>query len=301
VTRAVRLLALGAVVLLAGCGGGSDAVEPDLVLVSTRDGDYALFGLNLVDGEEQRLTEEKGDPATPDGLFFQIDPAWSPDGATIAFASKRSGTFDLYTMDADGSGTERLTSTREDDGQPDWSPDGEQIVFVRGTPTHLFLMDADGTGARRLTDDTAPETDPAWSPDGEWIAYSRRESGTIIRELWLVRPDGSDRHALTTLDAIAASPTWSPDSKRLAFSANVEGKGLDVYTVGADGKDTQPFTSGEDSFEPAWSPDGATIAFSEAGAIISIDVESGEERTLTDAENNDSSPTWKPGPDGEEG
>ena len=53
-------------------------------------------------------------------------------------------------------------------------------------------------------------------------------------------------------------------------------------------------TSGDDAFEPAWSPDGKTIAFSEAGAIVAIDVETGEERTLTDPENNDSSPTWKP-------
>ena len=53
-------------------------------------------------------------------------------------------------------------------------------------------------------------------------------------------------------------------------------------------------TSGEDSIEPAWSPDGKTIAFSEAGAIVTIDVATGEERTLTDPENNDSSPAWKP-------
>ena len=59
-------------------------------------------------------------------------------------------------------------------------------------------------------------------------------------------------------------------------------------------------TSGDDSFEPAWSPDGKTIAFSEAGAIVAIDVANGEQRTLTDAENNDSSPTWNPKQGGEQ-
>ncbi len=43
-------------------------------------------------GGEHRLTDAQGDPSTPSGLFFQIEPAWSPDGSTIAFASKRSGT-----------------------------------------------------------------------------------------------------------------------------------------------------------------------------------------------------------------
>ena len=64
--------------------------------------------------------------------------------------------------------------------------------------------------------------------------------------------------------------------------------------MGVDGKDVRLVTSGEDSFEPDWSPDGKTIAFSEAGAIVAIDLETGEERTLTDPEQNDSSPAWKP-------
>jgi TolB protein len=192
-----------------------------------------------------------------------------------------------------------LTSTKDDDGQPAWSPDGERIVFARGASGRLFVMSADGAGARRVTDDEADENEPAWSPDGRWIAYVRKTPGTSIRELWLVRPDGSQRHPLTKLAGAAHAPSWSPDGRRIAFSANVDGASFDIYTVGADGKDVQPVTSGEDSFEPAWSPDGKTIAFSEAGAIVAIDVESGLPRPLTDPQNNDSSPTWNPQQGGE--
>jgi TolB protein len=300
--RAVRpLLALGTALLLAACGGSSDEADPDLIFVSTRDGDYAIYGVSASGGGEHRLTDTHGNPSTPRGLFFQIEPAWSPDGNTIAFASKRSGNLDLYAMSADGSGTKRLTSTKEDDAQPTFSPDGDRIAFTRGTPSRLFVMNADGSGARRVTDEQAEEGEPAWSPDGRSIAYVRREPGSSIREVWLVGPDGSQRRRLTKLNGVSQAPGWSPDGRQISFSANTTSNRFDIYTIGLDGKDARLLTSRDDSFEPSWSPDGKTIAFSEGGAIVLIDVENGEEETLTDPDNNDSSPAWAPRTEGEDG
>jgi len=299
--RAARpLLALGTALLLAACGGSEEA-DPDLVFVSTRDGDYAVYAVSTGGGNEQRLTDAEVDPSTPQGLFFQTEPAWSPDGSTIAFASKRSGTFDLYAMNADGSGTRRLTSTKDDDGQPTWSPDGERIAFTRGASGRIFVMGADGSGARRLTGEEVEENEPAWSPDGRWVAYSRKVPGSSVRELWLVRPDGSQRRRLTKLGGVAQAPAWSPDGRRIVFSASVANTRFDIYAVGADGKDVRLVTSGDDSFEPSWSPDGTTIAFSAGGAISAIDVETGERQVLTDPDNNDSSPAWAPRTEGEDG
>jgi len=293
--RAARaLLALGTALLLAACGGGSDKADSDLVFVSTRDGDYAIYGMSASGGGEHRLTDAQGDPSKPSGLFFQIEPAWSPDGSTIAFASKRSGNFDLYAMSADGSGTRRLTSTKEDDTQPAWSPDGDRIAFARGAPSRIFVMNADGSNAHRVTDEQAEEGEPAWSPDGHSIAYVRREPGSSIREVWLVGPDGSQRRRLTKLNGVAQAPAWSPNGRQIAFSANTTSNRFDIYTIGLEGKDARLMTSSDDSFEPAWSPDGKTIAFSAGGAIVLLDVANGEETTLTDSDNNDSSPAWAP-------
>ena len=74
----VSALVLGSALLLAGCGG-SDNSDPDLLIVSTRDGDYAIFSMSASGGGQKRLTDNEVDPSTPQGLLFQIEPAWSPD------------------------------------------------------------------------------------------------------------------------------------------------------------------------------------------------------------------------------
>jgi Tol biopolymer transport system component len=299
-TRALvaSALVVGAGLLVAACGGEGEP-RPDLLLVSTRDGDYAIYAMNADGGRQARLTAGgQSNPSSPQELFFQIDPAWSPNGRLIAFSSKRSGSFDIFVMNADGTGTRRLTSTRDDEANPTWSPDGKRLGFDRGRD--IYAVNANGTDLLRITDDSAADTEAAWSPDGSWIAYVKGAAETVgkdLREVWLTRPDGTGSHSLTTLRASSYSPAWSPDSSRIAFASD-RGKGgiFDIYTVGVDGKDLRRLTrTGPDAFEPAWSPDGKTIAFSRGGAIVSIDPE-GNEEELTDPDNNDSSPVWNPRP-----
>jgi Tol biopolymer transport system component len=283
--------------LLAACAG-SDGGSADLLLVSTREGDYAIYTMSADGGGEKRLSGDAGDPSTPRGLFFQVEPAWSPDGRQIAFSSKREGSFDLYAMEADGTATRRLSATPADDHDPSWSPDGRRIVFSRGTPGDLYVMDADGSSVRRLVATPAHDAQPAWSPDGRWIVFTRRAPGTSIRELWLVRPDGTGSRQLTSLEAVTDAPAWSPDGTRIAFATNVDNVQFDVYSIAVTGSDRRRVTvTAEDTFEPAWSTDGATIAYSEAGAIYSKRVEddqSAEGERLTDPAGNDSSPEWRP-------
>lgn len=287
------LFAVCLAVLVAGCG---DATKPgdDLVVVSTRDGDYALFGISR-DGKGQgRISEERGDPSTPAGLLFQVDPAWSPDGQQIAFASSREGSLDIYVMDADGANTRRLTSTKRNDDHPTWSPDGERIAFHR-SDDHLYVMTSDGSSPRRVTTGLAPEAEPAWSPDGRLLAYQQRTPGTAIREIWLLNINSGAARQLTELDAQSYTPAWAPDGRTIAFASNHEGPRFGIFTIGVDGKDLHQVTpaSSSDAFEPSWSPDGSLIAFSRDGSIVTIDAHGGE-TVVTDAENNDSSPAWRP-------
>jgi Tol biopolymer transport system component len=287
----VRLLALLPVlVVLAGCGS-SKSPNLDLVFVSTRDGDYALFGVAAGGGDEHRLTEERGDPATPTGLFFQVEPAWSPDGTQIAFASRRDGPSHIFVMRANGKQVRQITFSAHDDDHPSWSSDG-RIAF--GREGALFVVPAAGGPPRRLGRGFGSADDPAWSPDGKLVAYDYRRPGFSIREIWVMGADGRHPREVTRLGAVSGHPSWLPDGRRLAFHSNVRGGHYEIYSIGVNGTGLRRETrSGIDTIEPAWSPNGKKIAFSRDGAIWTVD-RAGHTRRITSAE-NDSSPAWRPG------
>jgi TolB protein len=292
--RLLLLLVVGTTLLLSACGGGGGDPRPDLLFVSTRDGDYAIYAMDVDGARQKRLTPTEVDTSSPAGLFFQIDPAWSPDGATIAFASRRAGTLDIYVMQADGTGTRRLTAKRVDDTHPTWAPDGRQIAFKRAED--IYVMNADGTSAHAVSHAMGSDSDPAWSPDGKSIAFTRRRSGTQEREIWVMRPDGSDARRLTSLRGVSINPAWSPDGSQIAFASNIVGSLYDLYLVDVTSKRVHRLTKrGPDTFGPAWSPDGSMIAYSQDGAISTTDLK-GETDALTESKNNDSSPAWNPVP-----
>ena len=291
--RFLGVLCTAVAAVLGGCGGDERA-RPDLAFVSTRDGDYAIFEMNADGGAQQRLTPREGDSSSPARLFFQVEPAWSPDGTRIAFASRRTGAFHVYAMNADGTGTQQLTTGKTNDSHPSWSESGARIVFERASD--IYVMNADGSDPSRISDPLADESQPAWSPDGRWIAYVRRTPGTASRELWVMRADGSGRRALTRQSARVVTPAWSPDSSRIVFASNKDGV-YELFTVGIEARGLRSVVeSTSDNFEPSWSPDGSKIAYFEDGAIFAIELGGGEVEKLTDNENNDSSPAWNPRP-----
>lgn len=101
------------------------------------------------------------------GLGGAEEPAWSPDGEKLAFASVGDET-DIYVMNVDGSGRGRLTDIPGNDHwPPTWSPDGTRIAFTSDGADEtgdIYVMNADGSGLTRLTDARAYDVFPAWRP-----------------------------------------------------------------------------------------------------------------------------------------
>ncbi len=262
-----------------------------MVFVSVKDGDYAIFGADADGKHARRLTKEKGDPSTPSGLFFQLQPAWSPDGTEIAFSSARDGVAHIYVMNADGTGTRRLTDTDQGDEHPSWSADGKRIVFSREGA--LFAAPAAGGKAHRVGRGLGSAQDPAYSPDGKLIAYDYRKPGFQNREIFVMHADGTGIRAVTRLGGSSGLPAWSPDGKTLAFQSNASLDHYEIFRVAVNGTHVQRVTTSSiDAIQPAFTPD-ASIGFSRDGAIW---VDDGKTETqLTSGKDDDTNPVWRPG------
>jgi PKD repeat protein len=176
------------------------------------------------------------------------DPAWSPDGSKIAFASNRDGNYEIYIMDADGSNPVRVTDNPATDRKPAWSFQG-QIAFVsdRDGNKEVYVIDPDGTGETRLTDDPDNDSDPAWSPDGSQIVFVRGggdPTQPYDTELYIMdKYGGQQTSVLPGSDMMnIRDPTWGPYTVPNkdpvgSFSADPD-QGLAPLTVAFDASGT---------------------------------------------------------------
>lgn len=257
--------------------------------------------------------------------FSEERPAVSADGQHVAFQSYRDEGWNVFSMNADGSGQLDLTNTKAPvvNFEPAWSPDGSKVVFMRQglTPGEqdIWVIDANGTNAVNLTHSPGVnETSPEFSPDGTKIVYDSTGpdaccSAHYNNDIWTMNADGSNPAPLTTTDSPTqnVAPSWSPDGLEIAYSVNSTPSATDdgVHVMNADGTNQHRLLPGGSPVATnvlAWSPDGAKIAYEGGNAegLYTMNADGSESQPLVEGIFQPY-PSWAPVPGtpggGEEG
>jgi Tol biopolymer transport system component/imidazolonepropionase-like amidohydrolase len=193
-----------------------------------------LYTMPIGGGTAKRITS---------GTAFDGNPAWSPDGKTIAFISDRSGADNVWLVDADGSHARALTKGDNTSYlSPRWMPDGKYVVVAKSSPNlfDLWLFHKDGGKGVKMTQTTPPPsapfappppnnyTGPAPSPDGRYVYASAKRGGwgyNLTSFDWQVvvydRETGRT-YARTNALGGAVRPAVSPDGKWMVFGTRAD-------------------------------------------------------------------------------
>ena len=256
-TSALRLNAQGETLVFAQKTDGSS------------DESTEIFTIDVDSQNLRRLT---------DNGYWDVYPAWSPDGTRIAFLSQRESDFDIYMMNADGSGEQLFYDSGLHDGDIDWA--GDTIVFTSGFK--IWSIKDDGTGVTQVTNPAGVgqwgqanlpigDYDPRLRSDGLKVVFERLEDPESVHgdyNIFSVNIDGTDETRLTSTGYAQGLASWSHTGDRIVYgvaAVGEEGK-YDMYLMDSDGSNNRNitpeyFASDFLCYSPMFSLDDSEIYF----------------------------------------
>lgn len=201
--------------LTAGFGNNSGANwHPDgrkIAFSGSHSGLTSIFTVNSMDGSDRKTFIS--------GSGLEVEPAYSPDGAKVAFVSGRFGNPHLFIRDLRADSDTRITFAGWYNSSPSWRRDGRKLAFAgydRDIDRYdIFIVNPDGRQMERLTLDQGDNEKPSWSPDGRFIVFqsNRLQKGrgkANTYKLYVMNKDGGNVRALSIPLHDVVMPVWSP-------------------------------------------------------------------------------------------
>lgn len=289
-------------------------VSPDgkyLVFASTRHTVRPNLYYKTIDG--RAVTQLTDDPAA------DVQPCFSPDGQHVAFASHRSGNWDLWMVSLQGGRATQITSSSLHEVHPSFSPDATRLAYCQFNPQadtwELWVLDLTRPDSKKMI---GLGLFPNWSPRSDSIVYQKaRERGGRWFSIWRVDLDNGEPgfpiEVAASSEMALIQPNWSRDGAWITYGTALLGTGDelpesgnatmtrgDVWVIRADGSSPVPLTDSGINFGSVWGPDERIYFTSTQNGrenVWSVQplVGSTESLTAAPAEARPSSPTEAPG------
>ncbi|CAG0937726.1 tricorn protease [Thermoflexales bacterium] len=221
----------------------------------------------------QRLEKSAGKMLTAADLAAQPSSLYERQAQTeverherVAFASDRAGNDDIFIINADSTGLQRLTDDPGADLMPAWSPNGQEIAYVsisKGDQYRLIIRSVNSEVSQTVPITVGSPSMPNWSPDGQWLAFQTWRGDNV--DLYKMRRDGSAVKRLTAEGGRYENPVWSPDGQHILYRfrpAQAQDSQSELCVMDANGDNVTPLTNDDAAAGYAsWSPDGRRIVF----------------------------------------
>ncbi|HET6765112.1 MAG TPA: hypothetical protein VFH27_15610 [Longimicrobiaceae bacterium] len=220
----------------------------------------------------------------------------------IAYTVAGRGSKEIWMVDSDGEGPERVTTDGSIALSPAWSPDGRRIAYTsfRGAGPYLYERDLTSGADRLVSDRAGLNMTPSYAPDGRTLAFAT----TVGSETEVATYDIQRRCCVTAQTRggryASFSPSWSPDGQRFAFVSDRLGEPqIYVMSPGGDARLISDYVYGRRGYaaSPDWSPKGTQVAYHAriggAFQIVVVSPDGGQPRLLTNAGRNED-PSWSP-------
>ena len=229
------------------------AVSPDGQTLAI-DLQGSIWTLPASGGRARRIT---------DGFDDARQPAFAPDGRSIAFQGYRDGSYDIWAIDADGRNQRKLTSGEFDDREPAWSHDGTRVAFAADRDANgnydIWTVDTRSGDVRQVTRDAANDYMPTWAPGDTALAFiSTRGGGQAV---WAVSTATGAERQVSPEGARADAPSWGPGN-RIVYHVTGPGQTSSLHIDGS------PITGDENAFpfRAAW-PSATELIYVSDGRI----------------------------------